>query len=127
MMYLVPEGHDVLVMMFAEHDIPCMREGRTRTIEPHQLAGRKFNHVVVSLHKDHDEIKKILTDGGYDLTKVDTHVTIADAARTNVEVQCGCGIKCLPDRLFEGKCIICWSATAKRLAKIVEDAGYSPA
>lgn len=114
MMFLVPQdAHNkgVLFVMLTEADVQGMRDGRTQFIDQGHLQGLRPHTIIVSLNKDHDAIKKMLTDGGFDLGP-GNEVKREPLPEEIVCPVCGMTSKMVP---FEGKCIVCWAAEAKRL------------
>lgn len=112
MIFLLPENNPTLFVMMAEKDIATMREGHTITIDPRQLSPAFFNGLVVSLHASNEAAKEVLRGGGY---AVGDNV-VKPPVEPN-DIKCDrCGGPKPGHMLFEGRCIVCWSAVAKEKA-----------
>lgn len=112
-------GNDgvVLFCMLSEQDIGQMRTGVTKFVDERQLGERTFQRVVISLHKTDAEALRLLKQ---QLTvqqrKELEQQGLKGPEPTVGEAKCiGCqGINPI-ESLFEGRCICCWAAKAKKL------------
>lgn len=113
MIFVLAKDQPVLFVMLTEADAQSMREGRTQFVDNRQLGNKTFNRVIISLHKNKQEILASLRQAGHYVDEnLFTSVMPEEATEGRCEACDGCIAKYL---LFEGKCTVCWATLAKKL------------
>ncbi len=111
MIFVLGKLEPVLFVMLSESDVTGMRTGVTRFVDQRQLKGAMFNQVIVSLSKTDTESLNLLKRAGHAVDPLSIPEPMPD------ETRCiGCEGLIKTPLLFEGKCICCWAAEAKKLA-----------
>jgi hypothetical protein len=113
MLFLLPldKATDTLFLFLTEQDCNDMRGKRTKFVDHKMLKGKSFKKIVVSLHRNTDEARKVLEQAGY-LGKEEGLFTRGPEA--DKEEQCeGCKGLLHRGSLYAGKCVSCWRETAE--------------
>lgn len=102
MIYAVALKEQTIVLMISEKDVEDLRAGHTKFVDKRMMKGKKFDSIIISLHKTDDESIKVLKLGNEIFHN------------PGIEATCrGCQGDIKKELLFEGKCIVCWAKQAK--------------
>ena len=109
MIFLQSVDNTDVFMMLTEQDVNDMRGGRTKFIDDRHIRPG-IAKIVLSLHKNREEIHNILRRAG--------HGNLLDKSMVGTEPKpeegkCrGCQAVTLESSLLDGKCIACWREAA---------------
>lgn len=99
-----------VILLLTELDCNDMRNGRTKFVGKETTKGFKFDKIVLSLHKNQDEIEKMLRKAGHGalLQNMPSPEPQAQEARCK-----GCEAIVPESSLLDGRCIVCWKELAR--------------
>lgn len=115
MIYVRAKTDPVLFVFLTHADVKTKLErGNTLFVDRKMLQGMPVDHVVISLHPDHESIVKMI----HSADPLSTGLPITERKPgPESEEQCqGCQAIVQIGQLFEGRCIVCWSTMAKTYA-----------
>jgi hypothetical protein len=123
MIFLAAVKEPTMFLMLTDQDIANMRAGRTCYVDPRQTDGAFFNKVILSLHRNHEECKAVLAQGGH---RVTPDQLIERMTPDETEGKCkGCQGVIKTYNLFEGMCICCWKEKADHYEALANIKGKS--
>ncbi len=86
-----------------------MRGGRTKFVDDSATKGFVFNKVVISVHRNHDEIMDMLKKAGHEKA---LHSMPSPEPQPQQGTCRGCQGIMFEYQMLEGKCIACWRERA---------------
>src|SRR6185436_18455017 len=105
MIFLAMDSEPTMVLLLTEQDVNDMRGGRTKFVDRTATAGRKFDRVILSVHKNQTEIENLLRRAGHGKLLENMPSPVAEPPNGTCA---GCqGIMPEP-LLLDGRCIACW-------------------
>lgn len=109
MIYALSVDETTLFVMLSESDVADkMRPGNSMFVDGRHLQGKKFEKVILSLHKTNEDAIALIHQAGGPKEQVDGHHPTA------TETRCAkCEAIVERGSTFEGRCIVCWATEAK--------------
>lgn len=109
MVFVFSEDESLFVML-SEKDIRTIRGKRTLFVDRHQLKGKLFRRIILSLENTDQDSLELIRKAGH---RVDELVNPEPEAK---ESAChGCFGVMPTATLHDGKCIVCWRNQVKEL------------
>jgi hypothetical protein len=110
MVFIAAENESTVFLLLTEADCNDMRGGRTKFVDRTATGGRNFSKVVLSLHKNQDEIEVMIKRAGHGAALQGMPSPVPQPQ----EVKCeGCEAIMLEPSLLDGRCIACWRELAR--------------
>lgn len=101
---------NTIFVLLCEKDLSDMRTGLTKFVDHRQLQGKTFERVVFALTKSDANSLELIKAAGHRVYQ------LAVPEPGPKESKClGCEGLIETVTMFEGKCICCWAAEAKKL------------
>ncbi len=110
MVFLVADVEPTIFLMLTEADCNDMRGGRTKFVDGSVTKGRRFEQVVLSLHKNQSAIEATIKQAGHGALLVG----MPSPSPTPEQMKCaGCEAILQATLLLDDRCIACWRELAR--------------
>lgn len=105
MVFIIASSEPTIFILLTELDVNDMRGGRSKFVDQRSTNGGMFDKVVVSLHKNQQEIEEMITKAGHGrlLKGMPSPEPLANEGKCT-----SCSAIILEASMLDGRCIMCW-------------------